>query len=64
MKNYEPPINGFIFNNGVSTRAGNHEYGTNPEVVEIIFRSEQCNNLVVIDMETALELKKQLEFIL
>jgi len=64
MKNNEPPINGFIFNNGVTTRAGNHGYGTNPEVVEIIFRSEQCNNLVVIDMETALELKKQLEFIL
>jgi hypothetical protein len=64
MKNNEPPIDGFIFNNGVSTRAGKHEYGTNPEVVEIIFRSEQCNNLIVIDMETALELKKQLESLL
>jgi hypothetical protein len=60
MKNNEQPIDGFIFNNGISVRSGNHGYGTNSKVVEIIFRSEQCNNIVVIDMKTALELQKQL----
>ena len=64
MQNNERPIDGFIFNNGISVRSGNHGYGTNPEVVELIFRSEQCNNIVVIDMKTAEELKKQLDFIL
>jgi hypothetical protein len=64
MKNKEHRISGAIIT-GVSTRAGEHEYEEgNPEVVEIAFRGYNSTYIQVIDMETARELKKQLEFIL
>jgi hypothetical protein len=63
MKN-KNPINGAIMN-GVSLKAGNHDYEPgNPEVVEITFKGFNSNYIQVIDMETALDLKKQLEFLL
>jgi hypothetical protein len=64
MKNNEHRINGAI-NTGVSVRAGEHEYEEgNPEVVEIAFEGYNCTYIQVIDMATAQELKKQLDFIL
>jgi hypothetical protein len=64
MKNKEHQISGAI-NTGVSVRAGNHEYEEgHPEVVEIAFRGYNSTYIQVIDMETAKDLKKQLEFLL
>jgi len=59
-------ISGSI-NTGVSVRLGKHEYEEGrPEVVELAFRGYGYNStyIQVIDVETARELKKQLEFIL
>ena len=64
MKIKEHRISGAI-NDGVSVRAGEHEYEAgHPEVVEISFKGYNSTYIQVIDMETALELKKQLDFIL
>ena len=64
MKNKEHRINGAI-NTGVSVRAGEHEYEEgHPEVIELAFQGYNCTYIQVIDMATAIELKKQLEFIL
>jgi hypothetical protein len=64
MKIKEHRISGAI-NDGVSVRAGEHEYEDgNPEVVEISFKGYNSTYIQVIDMETALELKRQLDFIL
>jgi len=63
MKNNERPIDGAI-QTGVKLRAGNHGYEDNQEVVELTFQGYNCSYVQVIDMATALDLKKQLEFIL
>ena len=64
MKNNERPISGAVCT-GVTTRTGNHEYEEgNPEVVELSFQGYNCTYVQVIDIRTAQELKKQLEFIL
>jgi hypothetical protein len=64
MKNKEHRISGSIIT-GISVRAGKHEYEEgNPEVVEIAFQGYNSTYIQVIDMATAIELKKQLEFIL
>lgn len=58
------PIDSSIFT-GVKLRAGNHDYEAgNPEVVELKFKGYNSTNVIVIDMATALELQKQLEFLL
>ena len=62
--NKEHRITGAV-NNGVSVRAGEHEYEEgHPEVVEIAFQGYNSTYIQVIDMETAKDLKKQLEFLL
>ena len=64
MKNNERQISGAIFT-GVDALAGRHGYEEgNPEVVELTFKGYSSNYIVVIDLATAEELKKQLEFIL
>jgi len=64
MKNNERQISGAIFT-GVDALAGRHGYEEgNPEVVELTFQGYSSNYIVVIDLATAEELKKQLEFIL
>ena len=62
--NKEHRITGAV-NNGVSVRAGEHEYEEgHPEVVEIAFQGYNCTYIQVIDLKTAKELKDQLDFIL
>ena len=63
MKNNEPEISGAI-NKGVSLRHGYHPYEGRQECVEILFKGYSSTQIIVIDMETAEELKKQLEFLL
>lgn len=64
MENKEPKISGSIFK-GVQAHVGNHQYEHgNPEVVELAFEGYNYTSFVVIDIETARELQKQLEFIL
>jgi hypothetical protein len=64
MQNKEHPISGAIIT-GISIRVGEHEYEEGrPEVVEITFKGYNCNYVQVIDLATAEDLKKQLEFIL
>lgn len=64
MQNKERQIAGSIFT-GVDALAGRHGYEKgNPEVVELTFKGYSCNSVIVIDLATAEELKKQLEFIL
>jgi len=64
MQNKEPKISGSIFK-GVQAHVGNHKYEHGyPEVVELAFEGYNSTNFIVIDMETARELQKQLEFIL
>lgn len=65
MKNNEnqEPITGAI-QQGVSLRQGHHPYEGHKHVVELRFKSYNCDQIIVIDMETALDLQKQLEFLL
>jgi len=63
MKNNERTIDGAI-QTGIKLRAGNHSYEDNQEVVELTFQGYNCSYVQVIDMATALDLKKQLEFLL
>jgi hypothetical protein len=62
MENKEP-ISGSIHED-VTVRCGRHGYEPLRDVVEISFHGYNCNYLQVIDLKTAAELKKQLEFIL
>jgi hypothetical protein len=69
MKNKERQIVGSVLT-GVDALAGRHGYEEgNPEVVELTFKGYpfkgySSNYVIVIDLATAEELKKQLEFIL
>lgn len=64
MENKERQISGSIFT-GVDALAGRHGYEKgNPEVVELAFKGYNYTSFIVIDIETARELQKQLEFIL
>ena len=64
MQNTERQISGAIFM-GVDALAGRHGYEEgHPEVVELTFKGYSSNYVVVIDLATAEDLKKQLEFIL
>lgn len=64
MQNIEHEISGSIFK-GVQVHVGNHKYEAGkPEVVELAFEGYNYTSFIVIDLKTAEELKKQLEFIL
>lgn len=62
MKNKE--INGSVYK-GVQIHIGPHQYEAGkPTVVELCFEGYNFTQCVVIDMETAQELKEQLEVLL
>jgi hypothetical protein len=62
MQNKE--INGSVFK-GVQVHVGPHQYEAGkPTVIELCFEGYNYTQCVVIDLETAEELKKQLDFIL
>jgi len=64
MKIKEHRITGSI-HNGISVRAGEHEYEEgHPEVIELCFKGYNCDYIQVIDLKTAKALKDQLDFIL
>jgi hypothetical protein len=63
MKNTEEPITGSIYQ-GVAVRHGQNPYEGHKEVLELTLKGFSCNQIIVIDIETAQELKKQLEFLL
>ncbi len=64
MKNKERQIVGSVLT-GVDALTGRHGYEEgNPEVVELTFKGYSSNYVIVIDLATAEELKKQLDFIL
>jgi hypothetical protein len=64
MENKERQIVGSVLT-GVDALTGRHGYEEgNPEVVELTFKGYSSNYVIVIDLATAEELKKQLDFIL
>lgn len=61
MKNKNTPIEGSVMDD-VSVRCGVHKYDDkNRTVVELTFKSYNCEYIQVIDMRTAADLIRQLK---